>query len=123
MHPCPLSAAGCGADGVKVDVQGMVAHAGTATAGGGPALAAAYHASLEDSARAAFGSSAVINCMCGSTGECCVVVGCEIMVACLPVSMLVLEAAPSSTACAAAQASVNRCTFLCLSARLPCLVA
>ncbi|KAL4419946.1 hypothetical protein ABPG75_007044 [Micractinium tetrahymenae] len=57
---------GCGADGVKVDVQGMVAHAGTATEVGGPALAAAYHASLEDSAARCFGS-AVINCMCGST--------------------------------------------------------
>lgn len=41
---------------------------GTATEVGGPALAAAYHASLEDSAARCFGN-AVINCMCGSTGE------------------------------------------------------
>lgn len=41
---------------------------GTATAGGGPALAAAYHASLEASAAESFGG-AVINCMCGSSGD------------------------------------------------------
>ena len=43
--------------------------AGTATEQGGPALAAAYHASLEDSAAAHFPGNSVINCMCGSTGE------------------------------------------------------
>ena len=35
---------------------------------GGPALAAAFHASLEDSAAAHFQGNSVINCMCGSTG-------------------------------------------------------
>eukprot|EP00887_Chlorella_sp_A99_P005545 scaffold1.g5545.t1 len=70
--------AGCGVDGIKVDVQGLVAHAGksrwrtahrwTATDVGGPALAAAFHTSLEDSAARHFGSN-VINCMCGSTDD------------------------------------------------------
>lgn len=45
--------------------------AGTATDEGGPALSAAYHASLEDSAAAHFQGNSVINCMCGSTGEAC----------------------------------------------------
>lgn len=42
---------------------------GTATEQGGPALAASYHASLEDSAAAHFPGNSVVNCMCGSTGE------------------------------------------------------
>lgn len=50
--------------------------AGSATDVGGPALSAAFHASLEDSAAAHFSGNSVINCMCGSTGkrscnECC----------------------------------------------------
>ncbi|PRW33710.1 raffinose synthase isoform B [Chlorella sorokiniana] len=59
----------CGADGVKVDVQGMVSLAGSATDVGGPALASAFHASLEDSAAAHFSGNSVINCMCGSTED------------------------------------------------------
>lgn len=40
----------CGIDGVKVDVQSTIGLVGSG-AGGGPALAAQFHASLEDSAR------------------------------------------------------------------------
>lgn len=37
--------------------------------GGGPATAAAYHASLEASARRHFPGNQLINCMCHSTGD------------------------------------------------------
>ncbi|KAI7843001.1 hypothetical protein COHA_003334 [Chlorella ohadii] len=59
----------CGVDGVKVDVQGMVSLAGNAADVGGPALSAAFHASLEDSAAGHFKGNSVINCMCGSTED------------------------------------------------------
>lgn len=52
--------AAAGVDGVKVDVQGTVGLAGSG-AGGGPALAATYHASLEASARAHFPGNHFIN--------------------------------------------------------------
>jgi raffinose synthase len=54
----------CGVDGVKVDVQGTVGLAGSAPgAGGGPALAATYHRSLEASIAEHFPGNAAINCM------------------------------------------------------------
>ena len=60
--------AGCGVDGVKVDVQGTIGLAGSgAGGGGGAALAAAYHASLEASAAAHFPGNHLINCMAHST--------------------------------------------------------
>lgn len=62
--------AGCGVDGVKVDVQSTVGLLGSgAGRGGGPALAAAYHSSLEASARRHFPGNHLINCMCHSTED------------------------------------------------------
>ncbi|KAL4442956.1 hypothetical protein ABPG77_008447 [Micractinium sp. CCAP 211/92] len=62
--------AGCGVDGVKVDVQSTIGLLGSgAGRGGGPALAAAYHASLEASARRHFPGNHLINCMCHSTED------------------------------------------------------
>ncbi|KAL4457682.1 hypothetical protein ABPG75_012547 [Micractinium tetrahymenae] len=62
--------AGCGIDGVKVDVQSTVGLLGSgAGRGGGPALAAAYHSSLEASARRHFPGNHLINCMCHSTED------------------------------------------------------
>ena len=58
----------CGIDGVKVDVQGTIGLAGSA-ANGGPALAAAYHASLEASVARHFPGNHLINCMCHSTED------------------------------------------------------
>lgn len=65
--PWPVCA-GCGVDGVKVDVQSTVGLVGS-RAGGGPALSAAYHASLEQSTRAHFPGNHLINCMCHSTED------------------------------------------------------
>lgn len=60
---------GCGVDGVKVDVQGTIGLAGSAD-GGGAALAAAYHKSLEASVKTHFPGNHLINCMCHSTEDC-----------------------------------------------------
>jgi hypothetical protein len=62
----------CGVDGVKVDVQGTIGLAGSAAADGGPggpALAAAYHKSLEASVAQHFPGNHLINCMCHSTED------------------------------------------------------
>ena len=56
--PC----AGCGVDGVKVDVQGSSGMFG-GDSGGGPRLSAAYHRSLEASVADAFPGNTTINCM------------------------------------------------------------
>ncbi|PSC71477.1 raffinose synthase [Micractinium conductrix] len=62
--------AGCGVDGVKVDVQSTVGLLGSGTSrGGGAALAAAYHASLEASAAQHFPGNQLINCMCHSSED------------------------------------------------------
>ncbi len=63
--------ASCGVDGVKVDVQGTIGLAGGSANGGpgGPALAAAYHASLETSVAKHFPGNHLINCMCHSTED------------------------------------------------------
>lgn len=61
--------AAAGVDGVKVDAQatlGMIG-GGDPPTGGGPALAAAYHAALEASVAARFPGNALINCMCHTT--------------------------------------------------------
>jgi raffinose synthase len=60
--------ASCGIDGVKVDVQGTIGLAGSG-AGGGAALAGAYHASLEASVKEHFPGNHLINCMCHSTED------------------------------------------------------
>lgn len=60
--------AACGVDGVKVDVQSTIGLLGSAL-GGGPATAAAYHASLEASTRRHFPGNHLINCMCHSTED------------------------------------------------------
>ncbi|KAL4534616.1 hypothetical protein Ndes2526A_g05500 [Nannochloris sp. 'desiccata'] len=64
--------ASCGVDGVKVDVQGTIGLAGSSAADGspgGPALAAAYHRSLEASVARHFPGNHLINCMCHSTED------------------------------------------------------
>jgi len=64
--------ASCGVDGVKVDVQGTIGLAGSAATDGGPggpALAAAYHRSLEASVARHFPGNHLINCMCHSTED------------------------------------------------------
>jgi hypothetical protein len=58
--------AAAGVDGVKVDCQAGVGMVGSVT-GGGPAVAARYHAALEDSVAEHFPSNDAINCMCHST--------------------------------------------------------
>lgn len=55
-----------GVTGVKVDCQAGVGLVGSAL-GGGPSLAAKYHAALEDSVSQHFTDNHVINCMCHST--------------------------------------------------------
>lgn len=65
--PQPLSphqpSAGCGVDGVKVDVQSTIGLLG------GSGLSAAYHASLEDSIRRHFPGNLLLNCMCHSSED------------------------------------------------------
>ncbi|KAI3436643.1 hypothetical protein D9Q98_006059 [Chlorella vulgaris] len=62
--------AGCGVDGVKVDVQGTLGLLGSGPGlAGGAATAAAYHASLEASAARHFPGNQLINCMCHSTED------------------------------------------------------
>lgn len=63
-HVCP----GAGVDGVKVDCQSTLDMIGSSL-GGGPALAAGYHAALEDSVATHFPGNACINCMCHSTSD------------------------------------------------------
>jgi Raffinose synthase or seed imbibition protein Sip1 len=58
--------AAAGVNGVKVDCQAGVGMVGSVT-GGGPAVAARYHAALEDSVAEHFPSNDAINCMCHST--------------------------------------------------------
>lgn len=58
--------AAAGITGVKVDCQAGVSMMG-ASAGGGPSVAARYHASLEKSVSTHFPNNDVINCMCHST--------------------------------------------------------
>lgn len=58
--------AAAGVTGVKVDCQAGVGMIGSVT-GGGPAVAARYHAALEDSVAAHFPANHAINCMCHST--------------------------------------------------------
>ena len=60
--------ASCGIDGVKTDVQSTIGLAGSAV-NGGPAFAATYHDSLEDSIKANFPGNHLINCMCHSTED------------------------------------------------------
>jgi hypothetical protein len=60
--------AGAGVDGVKVDCQSTLDMIGSSL-GGGPALAAGYHAALEDSVADNFPGNACINCMCHSTSD------------------------------------------------------
>ncbi|KAK3257512.1 hypothetical protein CYMTET_33404, partial [Cymbomonas tetramitiformis] len=55
-----------GVDGVKVDAQAGIALVSGAK-GGGPALAALWHARLEASVKQHFPGNHVINCMCHST--------------------------------------------------------
>lgn len=55
-------------DGVKVDCQSTLDMIGSSL-GGGPALAAGYHAALEDSVAEHFPGNACINCMCHSTSD------------------------------------------------------
>jgi hypothetical protein len=59
---------GAGVDGVKVDCQSTLDMIGSSL-GGGPALAAGYHAALEDSVATHFPGNACINCMCHSTSD------------------------------------------------------
>lgn len=58
--------AAAGVNGVKVDCQAGVGMVGSVT-GGGPAVAARYHAALEDSVAEHFPANDAINCMCHST--------------------------------------------------------
>lgn len=58
--------AGCGVDGVKVDVQGSVGMMGVELQGG-PHLTHAYHTSLEQSIARNFPGNHAINCMGHST--------------------------------------------------------
>lgn len=58
--------ASSGITGVKVDCQAGVGMVGS-VAGGGPSVAARYHAALEDSVAQHFPGNDVINCMCHST--------------------------------------------------------
>lgn len=51
---------------MKVDCQAGVGLIGSRL-GGGPAVAARYHAALEDSIARHFPNNAMINCMCHST--------------------------------------------------------
>jgi raffinose synthase len=51
-----------------VDVQSVIGYLGSGL-GGGPATAAAYHASLEASTRRHFPGNHLINCMCHSTED------------------------------------------------------
>ncbi|KAK9915311.1 hypothetical protein WJX75_007444 [Coccomyxa subellipsoidea] len=60
--------AGAGVDGVKVDCQSTLDMIGSSL-GGGPALAAGYHAALEDSVATHFPGNACINCMCHSSSD------------------------------------------------------
>ena len=59
---------GAGIDGVKVDCQSTLDMIGSSL-GGGPAVAAGYHAALEESVAAHFPGNACINCMCHSTSD------------------------------------------------------
>ncbi|BDA43643.1 probable galactinol-sucrose galactosyltransferase 2 [Coccomyxa sp. Obi] len=67
-HDMHTYLAGAGIDGVKVDCQSTLDMIGSSL-GGGPALAAGYHAALEDSVAAHFPGNACINCMCHSTSD------------------------------------------------------
>jgi raffinose synthase len=67
-HQNFLHGAGAGVDGVKVDCQSTLDMIGSSL-GGGSALAAEYHAALEDSVAANFPGNACINCMCHSTSD------------------------------------------------------
>jgi len=58
--------AAAGVTGVKVDCQAGVGMVGSVT-GGGPAVAARYHAALEDSVSKHFPQNDAINCMAHST--------------------------------------------------------
>eukprot|EP00887_Chlorella_sp_A99_P002737 scaffold6.g2737.t1 len=60
--------AAAGVDGVKVDVQSTLGLLGS-VAGSGPALAAAYHAALEDSVSRHFPGNTLINCMSHSSED------------------------------------------------------
>lgn len=66
FHDMHSYLAGAGANGVKVDCQAGVGMIGSVT-GGGPALAARYHAALEESVATHFPDNDAINCMCHST--------------------------------------------------------
>lgn len=61
--------ASCSVDGLKVDVQSTIGLVGSGGAGGGPALAATWHASLEQSVKENFPGNHLINCMCHSTED------------------------------------------------------
>jgi raffinose synthase len=61
--------ASCSVDGLKVDVQSTIGLVGSGGAGGGPALAATWHASLEQSVKDNFPGNHLINCMCHSTED------------------------------------------------------
>jgi hypothetical protein len=69
-HVAKLRAVGrraaAGITGVKVDCQAGVGLIGSRL-GGGPAVAARYHAALEASIARHFPHNAMINCMCHST--------------------------------------------------------
>ena len=62
----PPPGAGCGVDGVKVDVQGSSGMFGGGR-GGGPAASAEYARSLEASVARSFPGTHCINCMASAT--------------------------------------------------------
>jgi raffinose synthase len=66
FHDMHAYLAGAGVTGVKVDCQAGVGMVGSVL-GGGPTVAARYHAALEDSVAAHFPGNDAINCMAHST--------------------------------------------------------